>query len=127
MASLNLKQLLHSPRVYDASDAHKGESVQVESVHGRPLFTATLLARGQTFSMSRRETERYEVCSPHQLTWARNEKNGEEYNLFARADDKGKIHYVYDPESEFHALVVMIGGQPRVRIGRPHFPCTCSR
>ena len=114
MSSLNLQKLLNSPRKHDPCTAQRGETIQVESPTGRPLFTATLLARGQTFSHSQRETERFEVCSPHQLTWARRDKNGEEYNLFARADDEGKVHYVYDPESEFQALVVMIGGQPRV-------------
>jgi len=114
--SINLDQLLRSPRALDPKAVCKGDNVTVESPTGRVLFEATIRARGMLFSKPKNDSwQTFEITSPDQLTWARNDKTGEEYNLFARVDDKGLVHYVYDPEAEFQALVVMIGGQPRVR------------
>lgn len=115
MKRVNLGELLRAPDFSFNGEQFEKQTVQVYSPGDRPLFTARIIALGQLFSDAGKDSvQAYEVYSPQQMTWARNEKTGEEYNLFARATASGSVRFYYDPEREFHALVVMIGGQPRV-------------
>lgn len=111
-----LADLLSSPLRLGTQSAARGDLVDVVSPRGRPLFPAVVEAPGKVYTKTGVDAgyEAYEVRSVCHMTCVRNRKTGELYNVFARADDKGKTLFVYDPVAEFRLVRVVNGGQPRV-------------